>query len=107
MILEGIIEKFGRGAEIRTPDLLVPKHEPAHYQQLSSGHNGGPALRMSASFQTHARSANDLDSKRAQHFYAGRGHKSGHSFMDQQPASSDTFYECPRFANPCGNDSRL
>jgi hypothetical protein len=24
MILDGIIEQFGRGAEIRTPDLLVP-----------------------------------------------------------------------------------
>jgi hypothetical protein len=50
-LMDYLVDKYGRGAEIRTPDLLVPKHKLAHFQRLSKAHSGLSLLRNVASYQ--------------------------------------------------------
>jgi len=69
----------GRGEWIRTTDLLVPKHKQANFHTFSTISNWCERLRVVASYQRLAGCLGPGVSKAKQRFYAGGGHKNGHS----------------------------
>ena len=70
---------YGAPGLTRTADLLVRSQEPMYFHRLSTGHSGCEALRIVASYQRLPPLRGRGASTSAQHFYAGGGHKTGHS----------------------------
>jgi len=74
-----VVDKYGATRRDRTGDLLITNKKTATFLSLTRIRNGYHRLRNVASYQRHARMFRLLGGNGAYRFYAGGGHKSGHS----------------------------